>query len=202
MLVVGLSGGIASGKTTISNLFAALGVSVIDTDLISRALLEPGNSAYDQIVKKLGNTILLDNGHIDRPQLRKLVFNDKRLKQWLESVLHPVILENCQRQIDQEKKSPYIILVVPLLFETNFTGLVNRTLAVDCDRETQISRLIERDRIDTILAGKIIDQQMSNAERLNRSDDVIVNHGNESQLPEQVNHLHQLYCLMGTSKPA
>lgn len=192
MLVIGLSGGIASGKTTISDLFSSRGIAIIDTDIISRTLLEPGYSGYQKIVKKLGRSILLDNGNIDRRKLRQQVFNDKALKTWLESMLHPLIFQTARQQIQQCNDSPYIVLVVPLLFETNFDRLVDRVLVVDCAREIQLERLIARDNIDKLLAEKMLDQQMSNQQRLNRADDIIHNNGN-LELESQIDKLHQQY---------
>jgi dephospho-CoA kinase len=195
MLVIGLSGGIASGKTTISDLFSSLGITIIDTDIISRRLLEPGYSGFQQIVKKLGSLILLDDGNIDRRKLRQQVFNDNSLKVWLESMLHPLIFQTARQQIQQFSKSPYIILVVPLLFETNFDCLADRVLVVDCAREIQLKRLVARDNIDQLLAEKMLDQQMSNQDRINRADDIIDNNGN-FELAPQVNKLHQQYLAM------
>ncbi len=192
MLVIGLSGGIASGKTTISDFFSSLGIAIIDTDIISRTLLEPGHSGFQKIIRKLGSSILLDNGKIDRRKLREQVFNDNTLKAWLESMLHPLIFQTARKQVQQCKESPYIILVVPLLFETNFDRLVNRVLVVDCKRENQLKRLIARDNIDILLAEKMLDQQMSNEERLNRADDIIHNNG-DLDLESQISKLHQQY---------
>lgn len=192
MLVIGLTGGIASGKTTISDEFSSLGITIIDTDIISRALLEPGQTGFQEIVKKLGDSILLENGNIDRRKLRRQVFNDDALKAWLESMLHPLILQSARHQINQCNESPYIILVVPLLFESKFECLVDRVLVVDCARETQLERLITRDNIDKSLAEKMLDQQLSNQDRLSRADDIIQN-DSEQELSLQINNLHQQY---------
>ncbi len=195
MLVIGLSGGIASGKTTISDIFSALGVAVIDTDIISRTLLEPGYPGFQKIVKKLGSSILLDSGHIDRRKLRLQVFNDNSLKTWLESMLHPLIFQTTRQQIQQYDGPLYILLVVPLLFETNFERLVDRVLVVDCVQEVQLKRLLARDNIDILLAKKMIDQQLSNQERISRADDVIDNNGN-IELDSQISKLHEHYLSM------
>lgn len=202
MYVVGLTGGIASGKTTITELFQALGAAIIDTDVISRGLLEPNQAGFDKVVEKIGKSILLDTGEIDRRQLRRLVFNDNELKSWLESILHPLILQNSLHQIDKVKDSNYVLLVVPLLFESNFTPLVDRVLAVDCSKSVQLDRLTKRDKINTDLAEKIITQQISNEERINLADDIIQNNGEESELPAQVKRLHHQYNQRGETEIA
>lgn len=192
MLVIGLTGGIASGKTTISDEFFSLGITIIDTDKISRALLEPGQTGFQEIVKKLGDSILLENGNIDRRKLRRQVFSDDALKAWLESMLHPLILQSARHQINQCNQSPYIILVVPLLFESKFECLVDRVLVVDCARETQLERLIARDKIDKPLAEKMLDQQWSNQDRLSQADDIIRNDSGH-ELSLQIKKIHQQY---------
>ncbi len=199
MPVIGLTGGIASGKTTISDLFSSMGVAIIDTDVISRTLLEPGNSGYQEIVDKLGDSMLLADGNIDRGKLRRKVFNDNTLKVWLESILHPLIFQSVKREIQQHNESPYTLLVVPLLFETNFDRLVDRVLVVDCAREIQLSRLMARDNIEQMLAEKMLDQQMSNQERLGQANDVIDNNGG-LELEPQIIKLHQQYLAMPNSR--
>lgn len=192
MLVIGLTGGIASGKTTISDYFASLGIGIIDTDIVSRKLLEPGKSGFEEVVKKLGDSILQDNGEIDRQELRRRVFDNRPLKTWLESILHPLIYEAVLERINNIDNSPYVLVVVPLLFESHFESMVDRVLVVDCPRKVQLERLINRDNIDELLANKMLDQQMSNEERLIRADDVIQNEG-DSNLERQISRLHRQY---------
>ena len=193
MFSVGLTGGIASGKTTISDLFAARGVPVIDTDIISRQLLEPGELAFDQVCAKFGDEILRPDGSIDRKRLREIVFNDRAAKIWLETMLHPLIFQRSLEAIQTRADGDYVLVVVPLLFETNFQSLVDRVLAVDCPAERQIERLLKRDRIDAKLARKMLDQQLSNDDRLARAHDVIDNRGDGSDLENQVESLHRRY---------
>ncbi len=193
MFSVGLTGGIASGKTTISDLFAARGVPVIDTDIISRQLLEPGELAFDQVCAKFGDEILQPDGSIDRKRLREIVFNDRAAKIWLETMLHPLIFQRSLEAIQTRADGDYVLVVVPLLFETNFQSLVDRVLAVDCPAERQIERLLKRDRIDAKLARKMLDQQLSNDDRLARAHDVIDNRGDGSDLENQVESLHRRY---------
>lgn len=192
MLKIGLTGGIASGKTYISNLFSQLQVPVIDTDIISRNALEPGLTAYQEVVSHFGQSILLADGQIDRRRLRRLIFDNSAEKSWLESILHPIVFELTQRQIAQHYPASYVIIVVPLLFETNFRDLVDRVLVVDCPAKVQTQRLLERDKIDPELAQKMLSQQWSNQRRLAQADDIIDNSANLA-LDEQVSALHRKY---------
>jgi dephospho-CoA kinase len=195
MLKIGLTGGIASGKTRISNLFSQLKTPIIDTDIISREILEPSQPGYLAILNHFGNSIILDDEKIDRRKLRQIVFNDRTEKQWLESVLHPIIFKRAQQLIGRHNKSNFVIVVIPLLFETNFNQLVDRVLVVDCDVNTQIERLLLRDKIDAALAQKMIDQQWSNQNRINHADDIICNN-NGDDLDNQVMALHQKYLTL------
>jgi dephospho-CoA kinase len=195
MLKIGLTGGIASGKTRISNLFSQLKTPIIDTDIISREILEPGQPGYLAILNHFGNSIILDDEKIDRRKLRQIVFNDPTEKQWLESVLHPIIFKRAQQLIGQHNKANFVIVVIPLLFETDFNQLVDRVLVVDCDVNTQIERLLLRDKIDAALAQKMVDQQWSNQNRINHADDIICNN-NGDDLDDQVMALHQKYLTL------
>ncbi|MCH8106465.1 MAG: dephospho-CoA kinase [Proteobacteria bacterium] len=177
MLTIGLTGGIASGKTTISNLFSSHGVPVIDTDILSRHLLDIDQPGYREVVQHFGNKILQSDRQINRRQLRVLVFSDKNQKKMLETLLHPMIFEETQHRIAQHSAS-YIIVVIPLLFKTRFQSLVDRTLVVNCSESTQIERLISRDDIEIGLAREMIAQQWSNEERLSLADDIIDNDRN------------------------
>ncbi len=201
MLIIGLTGGIASGKTTVSDLFAGLGVAVVDTDVISRQLLEIDQPGYDQVLQHFGNGILLKNREIDRVQLRRLVFNDELEKRWLEGRLHPVVYLQTQQLIEECNNNYYVLLVIPLLFESNFRSLVDRVLVIDCSPDTQIARLISRDNIDRELAQKMLAQQWSNNARLEQADDVICNDAN-LDLGQQVTNLHARYLLLAGSPPA
>ena len=195
MLKIGLTGGIASGKTRISNLFSQLKTPIIDTDIISRKILEPSQPGYLAILNHFGNSIILDDEKIDRRKLRQIVFNDRTEKQWLESVLHPIIFKRAQQLIGQHNKANFVIVVIPLLFETDFNQLVDRVLVVDCDVNTQIERLLLRDKIDAALAQKMIDQQWSNQNRIDHADDIICNN-NGDDLDDQVMALHQKYLTL------
>jgi len=195
MLKIGLTGGIASGKTRISNLFSQFKTPIIDTDIISREILEPSQPGYLAILNHFGNSIILDDEKIDRRKLRQLVFNNRTEKQWLESVLHPIIFKRAQQLIGQHNEAKFVIVVIPLLFETDFNELVDRVLVVDCDANIQIERLLIRDKIDVALAQKMIDQQWSNQNRINHADDIICNN-NGDDLDDQVMALHQKYLAL------
>jgi len=200
MYSVGLTGGIASGKTTISNLFAELGVPVIDTDVISRNLLAPGEQAYRQVCAHFGKQILFASGEINRVALRNIIFSNPQQKSWLETMLHPLIFQRSHDAIIENSRASYVLVVVPLLFETNFQSLVDRILVVDCPADQQIRRLMKRDDIDKNLAHSMLAQQLSNAERLTRAHDIINNREDDADLATQVAALHQLYTQHAESR--
>ena len=193
MFSVGLTGGIASGKTTISDLFASLGVSVVDTDVISRGLLQPDEPAYRQVSDHFGPSILDSEQRIDRAKLREIVFSNPVAKSWLEKMLHPLIYQRSLEEIRAHSRADYVLVVIPLLFETNFQALVDRILVVDCPREIQMQRLLRRDRIDESLARTMLAQQFSNEQRLARAHDIIDNRSDDCDLESQVQALHQQY---------
>ncbi len=199
MFAVGLTGGIASGKTTISNLFARRGVPVIDTDVISRGLLEPGEQAYSQVRAHFGDEVVDADGRIRRARLREIVFGDRREKAWLETMLHPLIYQRSLDTIRRHRRDDYVLVVIPLLFETNFQSLVDRILVVDCPAEVQIERLIARDAIDAGLARQMIAQQLSNDERVARAHDVIDNSRDEADLDAEVERLHRKYTELASA---
>ena len=190
--IVALSGGIASGKSTIANLFAQLGVPIIDADVIARQVVEIGTDAYKLIIKHFSQEILLPNNEIDRSQLREIIFNNDHERLWLNNLLHPIIQEQTQIQIAQQTAA-YVIWVVPLLVENNLHNLADRVLMVDTPEQLQLERLIQRDNIDESLAKKMISSQISSQKRLTYADDIIVNNGDLTSLTAQVNKLHQQY---------
>ena len=198
MFSVGLTGGIAAGKTTVSNLFAELGVPVVDTDIISRKLLEPGELAYDQVCAHFGDRIKGSNDEIDRVKLRKIVFTNPDEKTWLENMLHPLIYRRSHDAILEHTKASYVLVVIPLLFETNFQALVDRILVVDCPPEVQLERLLKRDHIDETLALEMLSQQLSNSARLARAHDIVDNSEDTTDLVSQVEALHQLYLQLSS----
>ena len=194
-LRIGLTGGIASGKTAVSNRFAALGVPVIDTDLISRELVEPGQPALSAIAARFGDHILSPDGHLDRAALRQHIFGDANARQALEAILHPRIRAEVRRRI-ADIKAPYLIVVVPLLFESRFDDLVDRVLVVDVPEAIQRQRVRARDGGDPAQTERILSAQMARPERLSRADEVIDNHADLDALQRQVDRLHTQYSAM------
>ncbi len=199
MFRVGLTGGIASGKTTISRLFEELGITVIDTDTISHELMKPGQPAYQQSIEHFGQVIVNDDSTINRRLLREKVFNQPDEKKWLEEMIHPLIWEEAEKAISSAK-SEYVILVVPLMFETGFQHMLDHVIAIDCPASVQKSRLMQRDNIDPDLAGKMIATQMSNKERISRADSVIHNTDDEDRSAE-IQHLYRHLKRMADNKP-
>jgi dephospho-CoA kinase len=197
-LVVGLSGGIGSGKTTVTDLFSGLGVDIIDADVIARKVVEPGTPGLRQIVNKLGSKILDKEGCLDRAKLRELIFQQPALKNWLNALLHPVIRDEMQRQT-QCASSPYCILSVPLLFENKLNSTVDRVVIVDVSEQSQLERTIGRDGVDDLQVKAIMASQASRVERLTIADDIIDNNGNEAALAGQVRRLHTDYLQQAKS---
>lgn len=192
MLVIGLTGGIGSGKSTVATLFADKGIHVIDTDQLSRDLTQPGQPALQQIVNQFGADILLADGKLDRAKLRAIIFSDEKKRRWLEQLLHPLIRVAMEQQI-ATSTSPYCILVIPLLFETPPNPLIQRVLVVDAPEYLQIARTKERDNTHEDAVQTILDTQISREKRLKLADDVIYNHGSLLDLTEQVDRLHKFY---------
>jgi dephospho-CoA kinase len=189
---IGLTGGIASGKSMVANLFAELGAVVIDTDVIAREVVMPGLPALDEIVHAFGDTIVDKNGALNRSQLRQIIFADESARQRLEAILHPRIQEETLRQAESAG-GPYQLIVVPLLVGSPLRHFVDRTLVVDCSEETQIQRLMARDAETEQQARAILDAQASREERLAIADDVIDNDESVANTRHQVITLHEIY---------
>ncbi len=190
---IGLTGGIGSGKSTVAALFADCGATVIDSDAISHRLTQPGGAAIAAIRAAFGDGYLATNGALDRARMRQRVFSDPAAKLQLEAILHPLI---CAQMLAQAVNStaPYLLLVVPLLFEAaGYLGLVQRTLVVDCTEALQVARAMQRSGLDEQTVRAIMATQMPRAERLRRADDVIQNNGSPDDLRRQVEQLHQRY---------
>jgi dephospho-CoA kinase len=197
-LRVGLTGGIASGKSTVARLFAALGVPVIDTDAIARDVVAPGSPALARIVAAFGPQFLAPDGTLDRRRLRAHVFADEAARRRLEEILHPEI-RAATRAASQSASGPYQIIVVPLLVESGFDREVDRVLVVDCESDTQRRRLIERDGEDPAQVERMLAAQADRAARLARADDVITNDGSREELREAVETLHRRYLQLAAA---
>ena len=191
-LRVGLTGGIASGKSVVADMFAGLGISIIDTDIIAREVVQPGQPALDEIRARFGDDIVDASGNLDRAAMRTQVFSDEQARMDLESILHPRIGAAAMHQANAAE-GPYIIVVVPLLVDSALQGFVDRILVVDCDEQTQVERLLARDAETEQQARRIIAAQSSREQRLAIADDVIRNDGSLENTLEAVTTLDEKY---------
>jgi dephospho-CoA kinase len=189
---VGLTGGIASGKSTAAKFFGALGVPIIDTDQLARDVVEPGQPPLERLVERFGPSILTEDGHLDRPALRNIVFSDPKARADLEALTHPAIGAAVEAR-SAEVGGIYQILVLPLLVEKNLGSQLDRVLVVDCDEELQIRRLQARDGSTLEQARAILNAQASRTTRLKAAHDVIKNEGDMSAVRDQVEKLHPRY---------
>ena len=191
-LRIGLTGGIASGKSTVTQRFAELGIPVIDADVASRTVVEPGKPGLAQVVERFGAGVLAD-GRLDRRALRNLIFEDSSLRQALDSILHPLIRAEMEREAAQVH-GPYLIMAIPLLVESGGSAKrVDRVLVVDADETLQIQRLQARDGSSEDQARAILASQASRAARLRMADDVLLNSGTVAELRQSVDRLHEQY---------
>lgn len=199
MLIIGLTGGIGSGKSTVSRLFANLGIPVIDTDTIAHDLVRAGQPALKKIVETFGASILTRDGELDRTTLRALVFDDPEQRQALEAILHPLIKQSALKQIE-ELHSDYCLLVVPLLIEKGWYTIVDRILVVDAPEEIQRQRVKQRNGIPDSQINAIMRQQATREQRLSHADDVIDNGKSIQHIELRVIELHQKYCDLARRK--
>jgi dephospho-CoA kinase len=192
-LRIGLTGGIASGKSTVTQRFAELGVPVIDADVASRSVVEPGKPGLAQVVKRFGIGVIDAGGHLDRRALRGLIFNDSSSRQALDAILHPLIRAEMEREA-AEVQGPYVVMAIPLLVEGGNAGKqVDRVLVVDADEALQIQRVQARDGSSAEQARAILGSQASRAARLGLADDVLLNTGTVAELRQAVDRLHEQY---------
>ncbi|QLB14556.1 dephospho-CoA kinase [Mannheimia granulomatis] len=201
--VVGLTGGIGSGKTTVSNLFAELGVEIIDADIVARQVVEKGSPLLEKIAERFGESILTAEKELDRNALRQIVFNNEAEKNWLNNLLHPAIREEMVRKL-AESTACYVIWVVPLLIENKLTEFCDRILVVDVLPNIQLERAAKRDQNKVETIQKIIAAQVSRKERLSYADDIIENNEPLEQglakIQQKVNELHQQYLEFAKNK--
>lgn len=200
MYVVAITGGIGSGKTTVANQFAELGIEVVDADVIAREVVEPGTPALAAIATHFGSGVITPDGQLDRRQLRERVFTDPQAKGWLNALLHPLIRTEMQRQC-AAARSPYCLLVVPLLVENRLTALANRVLVIDVDEATQIERTCRRDGVSREQAQAILAAQAGRAERLAAADDVLDNqNGTPEAIKSRILALHETYLAFASQQ--
>jgi dephospho-CoA kinase len=194
-LIVGLTGGIGSGKSTVADLFAERGITIIDTDILAREVISEETPAFKTLVDYFGSDIVTANGSLDRRALRHLVFANPEKRTWLENLLHPLIREAIKKQIDVST-SAYCIVVIPLLFETKPNPVINRILVVDTPEELQLQRAISRDQQTPLQIKNIMLTQVTREHRLAGADDVIINDKSPEHLIPQVEALHNFYLTL------
>lgn len=194
---VALTGGIGSGKSTVANAFADLGIQIIDADIIARQVVAPGQPALAAIASHFGETLIGADGTLQRRLLRERIFANAQEKAWLNALLHPLIQQETQRQF-QQATSPYVLWVVPLLVENNLCAKANRVLVVDVTPETQLSRTMQRDNVTRAHAEQILAAQATRDARLAVADDVIDNNGAPEAIKPDVARLHARYLQLAS----
>ncbi len=200
--IVGLTGGIGSGKTQASNAFEALGVPVIDTDLISHAITAPNGLAIPAIREAFGDELIDPSGRLDRNKMRELVFKDPKARHKLEAILHPIIANVTMASISQHSQAPYVVLVVPLLAESpQWISRCDRILVIDCEVETQVARVMQRSKLSAEEVMAIIATQATRDARKAIANEVIVNESTVEALTQQVRRLHDFYLNMARQSP-
>lgn len=195
---VGLTGGIASGKSTVSSRFRALGVPVLDADQVSREVVEPGQAALADIAQAFGADAIQADGRLDRRRLREIVFADEEARRRLEKITHPRIRESIRQWLDQQS-APYCVVENAILIESGMDRLVDRVLVVDVSPEVQRERLVQRDGITEALAKQMLAAQSPRDLRIQRADDVIVNQGEPADAAAAVDRLHEIYLLRASA---
>lgn len=197
-LIIGLTGGIGCGKSSACKAFSALGIDVIDTDQIAHELTQHNGTAIPAIRNLFGDEYITSDGALDRMKMRKLVFTDSNWRIKLEKLLHPLILEVTTQRI-QHCKSSYVIVAIPLLFETNdYDHLIHRVLVVDCDERLQIARTMARNHLSAEEVKAIMAAQVDRRQRLERADDIIINNQDLDHLRAQVVCMHRKYIILSS----
>lgn len=198
--VVGLTGGIASGKTTVADLFHEhFQIEIVDADIVAREVVEPGSEGLNAIAERYGETILTAEHTLDRAKLREIIFSTPEEKEWVNGLLHPMIREKMQNQL-QAVSSPYALLVIPLMVENNLQSMADRILVVDVSPETQIRRTMQRDSVPETQVKAILASQADRKQRLAIANDVILNDGDKENLLSQITQLHQKYLSLSAEQ--
>ena len=191
MYIVGLTGGIGSGKSQAESIFKKLKVPIVDLDQISRQITQKNAEGYSEIVKKFGIRYLNEHEELNRYLIKEEIFKNNNFKKNIESILHPLIFTECIKFIEDHKKAKYIVVVIPLLFESkNFLGLINESLLIDCDIEHQILRVKKRDNLGKDLIISIINSQMSRSHKQKKADKIISNDSSMSELEKKIIFFH------------
>jgi len=196
---IGLTGGIASGKTTVAQRFIDLGIPVIDADAAARTVVEPNTPGLAQVIRRFGSTVIAENGELDRKALRNLVFRDSRSRRDLEAILHPLI-RAAMEQTAASAVGPYLVMAIPLLVEGGSRDRVDRILVVDVDEAIQLQRLMTRDGSSLDEARAILESQASRSARLAAADDVLPNTGTVIELRQAVDGLHERYLRLADTQ--
>ena len=191
-MIIGLTGGIGSGKSAAAALFKDIGVDLIDADDLARDSLSINSEGYKLFIEEFGDKYLDENKNINRELIRNLIFNDSDAKSKLENIIHPIVRSGIETFI-KNTKSDYCIIVVPLIFETNSSKIYDRILVIDCDVDVQISRTSKRDNQTKSDIENIINKQATREQRLSIADDVIVNNGSLDLLRNEVLKIHKKY---------
>lgn len=192
--VVGLTGGIGSGKSAAADTFAALGASIVDADLIARDVVAPNSEGLAAITEKFGHSVLLPDGHLNREKLRTIIFASPPLREWLNRLIHPMVRLRMQEAVSKPCDT-YVLLVVPLLIENGLMGQCHRVLVIDCDEQQQLLRAQKRDNSSYQTVRHIMSAQLSRRDRLVHADDIIDNSTDFDALKQQVTRLHTQYLL-------
>lgn len=200
-MIVGLTGGIGSGKTAAMRIFEGFGIGCVDADVVAREVVEPGTPALQALAERFGREILTADGRLDRASLRQRIFSSEEDKRWLEGLLHPLIREEMQRQL-QSISSPYRVLVAPLLFENDLDRQCDTSVLIDVPEDIQIERVVDRDGVDREQAAAIIRQQMSRTEKLKRADHIVSNTGSLKDLEKQLLALHKEFMAQSAATKA
>ena len=191
-MIIGLTGGIGSGKTAVSDTFKSLGIDIVDADVSSRLVVEKGQPALDEIQAHFGDGILDSENNLDRAKLREIIFKNPQERVWLEKLLHPKIAEHIKDQLESSN-SPYCVLVSPLLLETEQKSYCSFVLVVDVPEESQIARTAKRDGVSEEQVKNIISAQIDREKRIEQADEIIINDGSMEELKEKVVVLHTKY---------
>ncbi|QDC47039.1 dephospho-CoA kinase [Candidatus Methylopumilus universalis] len=194
MFIIGMTGGIGSGKSEALKIFKSLSIKVIDLDNISKEITETSHQAIQEIKLVFGDAIFDKDNQLDRKKLKEIIFSDKNKKINLEKILHPKIYKEVKKRLNALSHESYVVIDIPLLFETNqYTSLISRSLVIDCKENDQIERVKKRDGIDISVIQSIIDQQINRSSRIEKADDVVINDGSIEKLEESIKSLHKKY---------
>lgn len=194
MFIIGMTGGIGSGKSEALKIFESLNIKVIDLDNIAKEITDSSHQAIQEIKLVFGDAIFDKDNRLDRKKLREIIFSEKDQKINLEKILHPKILEEVMKRLNVLSNESYVVIDIPLLFETNqYTSLISRSLVIDCKVDDQIERVKKRDGIDISVIQSIIDQQINRSSRIEKADDVVINDGSIEKLEESIKSLHKKY---------